>query len=180
MMPDQNTTGFSVTRLNGFSRLRLSPSPPKAESERSNENSGMIKIDNLRRLHTESAFAEENAERIRRLVIGDLQNSLIDREDDDLARTIGFVADMQRFARLGFRRGLQIDLEPALFDIGGERHDAITERADENFFGIERADKSDIDITTAFKTLRQTNVLNAARRCSFETSCSRKLFRARS
>src|SRR5947207_11696034 len=64
------------------------------------------KIDNLRRLHTESAFAKEIRQRIRRLVISDLQNSLIDCEDDDLARTIGFVADMQRFARLCFCRGL--------------------------------------------------------------------------
>ena len=43
MIPDQNTTGFSVTRLNGFSCFGLSPSPPNAESERRIENSGMIR-----------------------------------------------------------------------------------------------------------------------------------------
>ena len=120
------------------------------------------KIDNLRRLHAESAFAKEIGERVRRFVIGNLQNSLIDREDNDLAGPIGFVADVQRLARLRFRRGLKIDLEPALFDIGGERHDAVTERADKNFFGIERPHKCNIDVTAAFKILRQANVLNAA------------------
>ena len=42
------------------------------------------KIDNLRRLDAERAFAEEISKWIRHFVIGDLQNSLIDREDDDL------------------------------------------------------------------------------------------------
>ena len=120
-------------------------------------------IDNLRRLYAESAFAKEIGQRIGRLVICYLQNSLVDREDDDLARTIGLVADVQRFARLCFCCGLEIDLEPAVFNIRDERDDAITERADENFFGIERPDKRDIHIAAALKTLRQTNVLNAAR-----------------
>src|SRR5207245_11371694 len=76
---------------------------------------------------------------------------------------IGFIADVQRFARLGLCRRLEIDLEPAFFDVGCERDDAVAERADKNFLGIERPDKSDIHITTTLKTLRQTNVLDAAR-----------------
>ena len=82
----------------------------------------------MRRLHAERAFAKEVSERIRRLVIGDLQNSLIDRENDNLAGTVGFVPDVQRFAGLCFGCGLQIDLQPAFFDIGRERDDAVTER----------------------------------------------------
>jgi hypothetical protein len=112
------------------------------------------KINNLGRLYAESAFAKEIRERIGRLVISDLQNSLIDRENDDLAWTIGFVADVQRFARLGFCRRLEIDLEPALFDVGCERDNAVAERADKNFLGIERPDKRDIHITATLKTLR--------------------------
>src|SRR4030095_4312486 len=65
------------------------------------------KIDNLRRLHAERAFAKEVSERIRRLVVGDLQNSLIDRENNNLARSVGFVRDVQRFAGLRFGWRLQ-------------------------------------------------------------------------
>src|SRR6266404_9197021 len=120
------------------------------------------KIDNLRRLHAERAFTKEISERIRRLVVGDLQDSLIDRENDNLAGTVGFVPDVQRFAGLRFGSSLQIDLQPAFFDIGRERHDAVTERADKNFLGIERPHKGDIDIAAALELLRQTNVLDAA------------------
>ena len=119
-------------------------------------------IDNLRRLDAKRAFAKEISERIRRLVVGDLQNSLIDRENDNLAGTVGFVPDVQRFAGLRFGCGLQIDLQPAFFDVGRERDDAVTERADKNFLGIERPHKGDIDIAAALKLLRQTNVLDTA------------------
>ena len=119
-------------------------------------------IDNLRRLHAESAFAKEIGERVRRPVIGNLQNSLVDREDDDLAWPIGFVADVQRFARFRFLRGLKIDLKSALFDVGSERDDAVTERTDKNLFRIERPHKRDIDVAAALKILRQANVLDAA------------------
>ena len=91
-----------------------------------------------------------------------MKNSLIDREYDDLAGSIGLVADMQRLARFRFRRGLKIDFEPALFDIGSERDDAVTKRADKNFLGIERPHKCDIDVAAAFEIFRQANVLDAA------------------
>ena len=139
-------------------------SPPTAErgqraKQRKFRND---KIDNLRRLDAERAFAEEKSERIRRFVIGDLQNSLVDREDDDLAGPIGLVTDVQRLARLRIGRRIELDLEPALFDVGGERHNAVAQRADEDFFRIERANERDVDVTAAFEIFRHTNVLDAA------------------
>src|SRR5262249_50881927 len=121
----------------------------------------------------------------RRFVIGDLQNSFVHGEDNDLAEPIGFIGDMQgstRFERggdvlaarvageirRGARRGrrVHIDLErkPALFFVRGKRHDAVTQRADENFFRIKGADERDVDVTTAFEIFRNTNVLDAASR----------------
>ena len=105
-----------------------------------------------------------------------MQNSLIDREDDDLTGPIGLVADVQRFTRLRFRRGLEIDLEPALFDIGGEWDDAVTERADKNFLGIKRPHKGNIDITAAFKIFGQANVLDAAGGVRLEPAVAVNLF----
>src|SRR5207237_9289928 len=134
------------------------------------------KIDNLRRFHTEGALAKEIGQRIGRLIIGYLQNSLIDREDDNLAWTIRFVADVQRLARLRFRHRLQIDVQPALFDVGRERDDAVTEWADKNFFGIEPPHKRDIHVAAALKILRQTNVLDAARGLGLEPTVSVNFF----
>ena len=79
-----------------------------------------------------------------------------------------------------FGCGLQIDLQPAFFDIGRERDDAVAERADKNFLGIERADKGDIDVTAAFKVLQADECAGCCWRCWFETSYTRKLFPARS
>ena len=91
-------------------------------------------IDNLGSVHSKHAFTEIKLERIRRLVIGHLQNSLVDCEDDDLARPICFVTDVQRFARFRSRDCIDVDLEPAFFLVGRERDHAVAERADKNFF----------------------------------------------
>src|SRR5205807_1123645 len=50
----------------------------------------------------------------------------------------------------------------ALFDVGGEMDDAVTERTNRDFFRVQRADKRDIDVTTTFEAFRHTDVLNAA------------------
>ena len=107
MIPDQNTTGFSVTRLNGFNCFCSSPSPPKADIERRTENSGHDQVHDLRRLDPERAFAEEESERIGQLVIAHLQDALIDREDRDLRWPVGLVADAQRLARFRDRGRLR-------------------------------------------------------------------------
>src|SRR4029077_19298813 len=57
-------------------------------------------IDNLRRVDAQHAFAEVKSERIRRFVIGDLKNPFIHGEDNDPARPICLVIDVQWFARL--------------------------------------------------------------------------------
>ena len=101
-------------------------------------------------------------ERIRRFVIGDLQNSLVDGKNDDFRRTIGFVADAQCVSGFDGGRGLDVDLEATLFDVRCERDDAVTERADENFLGIERAHESNADVSAAFEAFGQANVLDAA------------------
>ena len=100
MMPDQNTTGFSVTRLNGFNCCGSSPSPPKAEMRAQDGKLRHDQVHDLRGLDAERAFAEEKSERIGQLVIAHLQDALIDREDGDLRRPVGLVIDVQRLARL--------------------------------------------------------------------------------
>ncbi len=95
---------------------------------------GNDKIDNLGGVDSEHAFAEIELERVRRFVIGDLQNSLVDCEDDDLARSVRFVIDVQRFARSRAQRRLNVDLELAFLLVGRERDDAVAERADKDLF----------------------------------------------
>ena len=91
-----------------------------------------------------------------------MQNSRVDREDDDLARPVRFVTDVQRFAWfLGCDR-IDVDFEPAFFFVGRERDDAVTQRADKDFFGVERPDECDVDVTAAFEIFRDANVLDAA------------------
>src|SRR5207253_8911255 len=82
--------------------------------------------------------------------------------NDDFRRTIGFVADAQCVSGFNGGRGLDVDLEATLFDVRCERDDAVTERADENFLGIERAHESNADVSAAFEAFGQANVLDAA------------------
>ena len=120
------------------------------------------KIDNLRGLDAQHAFAEIKSERVGRFVIGDLQNSFIDGEDDDLARPVGFVIDVQRLARLRGRCGIDVDFETAFFLVSGKRNNAVAQRADEDFLGIECADERDVDVTAAFEIFRHANALHTA------------------
>src|SRR5262249_57707052 len=53
------------------------------------------KIYNLRCVDAQYAFAEVESERIRRLVIGDLQNPFVHREHDDLAGAICLGTNVQ-------------------------------------------------------------------------------------
>ena len=85
-------------------------------------------IDDLRGLDPERALAKEEADRVRCFKIGDLQDSLIDREENDLAGAICLVRKAKRFSRLDRWRRLQIKGEAALLDVGGEMNDAVTER----------------------------------------------------
>ncbi len=55
-------------------------------------------IDDLLRLHHQRGLAEEVRERVGKLIIADLQDALIDREDRDARRPVGLVADVQRLA----------------------------------------------------------------------------------
>src|SRR5437764_333788 len=77
---------------------------------------------------SERALAKEEADRVRCFKIGDLQDSLIDREENDLAGAICLVRKAKRFSRLDRWRRLQIKGEAALLDVGGEMNDAVTER----------------------------------------------------
>ena len=97
-----------------------------------------------------------------------MKNSLVDREDDDFARPIGFVTDVQRFARFCGRDCVDVDVKPAFFFIGGEMNDTVTERADENFLRVECAHERNIDVTAAFEIFRNANVLDAARGVGLE------------
>src|SRR6266404_2318915 len=94
------------------------------------------KVDNLCGVDPQHAFAEIKLERVRRFVIGDLQNSFVDREDDDLARPVRFV----------------------------------TELADKDFFGVERPNECDVDVTAAFEIFRNADVLDAAGAACLEPS----------
>ena len=95
MIPDQNTTGFSVTRLNGFNCFCDVAVATEGGDRAQDRELRHDQIDDLRRLDAERAFAEEEPERIGQLVIAHLQNALIDREDRDLRWPIGLVADAQ-------------------------------------------------------------------------------------
>ena len=85
-------------------------------------------IDDLRGLDLERALAKEEPDRVRCFKIGDLQNSFIDREENDLAGAICLVGNVKRFSRLDRGRRLQIKRQLAFFDVGGEMDDAVTER----------------------------------------------------
>jgi len=75
---------------------------------------------------------------------------------------------VQWVARLRIGRCVNFNIEPALFFVRGEWNDAVTQRADENFLRIQRADERDVDVTTAFEIFRNTNVLDAAGRVRVE------------
>ena len=129
-------------------------------------------IDNLRGVDAQHAFAEVKSERIRRFVIGDLKNSFVDGENDNLTRPIGFVIDVQWFARFRSRRCVDFNFEPALFLVRSKRHDAVAQWTDEYFLRINRADERHVDVTATFEVFRNTNVLHAAGRV-----CSEPLLR---
>ena len=57
-------------------------------------------IDDLRGLDLERALAKEKADRVRCFKIGDLQDSLIHREENDFGGAIRLVGDVKRFSRL--------------------------------------------------------------------------------
>ena len=82
----------------------------------------------MRGLDPERALAKEEPDRVRCFKIGDLQNSFIDREENDLAGAICLIGNVKRFSRLDRGRRLQIKRQLALFDVGGEMDDAVTER----------------------------------------------------
>jgi hypothetical protein len=75
-----------------------------------NRKFGNDEIDDLRGLDRECAFAEKIGERVGRLVIRDLENSLVDSEDNDFAGTVGLLGDVEEFPRLNCGSGLQLDV----------------------------------------------------------------------
>ena len=76
---------------------------------------------------------------------------------------IGLVTDVERVAGLHRGRAVEIDLQPAFFDVRGKGDNAIAQRTDEDFLRIKSADERDVDVAAAFEGFGQPNVLNAAR-----------------
>ena len=90
-------------------------------------------IDDLRGVDPQRAFTKIKCQRIGCLVVCDLKNSFIDREDDDLAWSIRVISDAQRLTRFGGRCGVNVDLELTFLFVRRKGNDAVAERADENF-----------------------------------------------
>ena len=67
---------------------------------------------------------------------------------------------------------MQVDLKPPSFDVGREWDNAVAEWAHKNLFRVDRADKRDVDVTAAFKTFGQANVLDTASGVGLEPAVS--------
>src|SRR6266849_4810285 len=66
-------------------------------------------IKNLTRRHLERTFAEEIRERVRRMIMRDLQDALVHCDDDELRRSAGLIINRESIAGTHHLRRVELD-----------------------------------------------------------------------
>ena len=117
-------------------------------------------IKNLRGAHFEHALAEEELERIPKLIAGDLQNALVYREHHDLGRMRRVQLERHRLSWLDQRRRIERERVAARVHVHRERHDAIAQRAHENLVRRRIADVLHVDIAVTLEARWNGDMLN--------------------
>ena len=119
-------------------------------------------VDHLIGTDLQCHFSQEESERIRHVVFGDLQNAFIDRINDHPGCPRCAICDVKFISRAHQFRRVEVNLNRTSRAIYGERCHRVTERAYEDFRRIEVADICNVDVSIALEVTGHTDSLHAA------------------